>query len=485
MRTRLFLAFALAGILSPQFAHGAERTEYYDIDPRWEAVNNRSTAFSPKEITQQFGYSRTQHAGGKQLGEMGGIVTPAGEAAYYAKVIPKSTFDNKLTASGTLACPGKRPFHTLIGFFNADTTNEWRTPNTIAIRIQGRGDVFFAYVEYTTSRWRAGADHPRGFTTDANPQTGRLEMRGFNADGQVHKWSISYDPKANDGHGSIMVSIDDQRAVCHVSPEHRLDGATFNRCGLLNVMKQWDSPGELWLDDVVVNGEVEDFASDPGWDAKGNNRTYVSGNVRPRFDFGYSRTNFAGGKKVGELGGLMFRGDIRDPDRMGSYGDRIEKLTLIKPMRASGTVSLRRGVSDSGTYIGFFNSKESLETNPSQASAIPRSFLGIAVTGPSSEGFFMCPAFRDSHDNNGSSITGPRILPNGEVHSWDFDYQPAQTGEGGEITVMLGDESTRMRLPTKVASTDFDRFGLVTAWVDGNGQHIYFDDLTYTYNQKN
>ena len=29
----------------------------------------------------------------------------------------------------------------------------------------------------------------------------------------------------------------------------------------------------------------------------------------------------------------------------------------------------------------------------------------------------------------------------------------------------------------------FDRFGIVTTWIDGNGQSIYFDDLTYTATQ--
>ncbi len=28
-----------------------------------------------------------------------------------------------------------------------------------------------------------------------------------------------------------------------------------------------------------------------------------------------------------------------------------------------------------------------------------------------------------------------------------------------------------------------DRFGLVTTWIDGHGQHVYFDDLTYTCRQ--
>jgi hypothetical protein len=36
----------------------------------------------------------------------------------------------------------------------------------------------------------------------------------------------------------------------------------------------------------------------------------------------------------------------------------------------------------------------------------------------------------------------------------------------------------------KRAGARFDRFGLVTPWIDGNGQHVYFDDLSYTCRQE-
>ncbi len=69
------------------------------------------------------------------------------------------TFEDGLSASGMLAC-GDGGIHPLVGFFIAGTLNEWRTPNTIALRIQGRGDKFFAYLEYAMSRWRAGRFSP-------------------------------------------------------------------------------------------------------------------------------------------------------------------------------------------------------------------------------------------------------------------------------------------------------------------------------------
>jgi hypothetical protein len=36
----------------------------------------------------------------------------------------------------------------------------------------------------------------------------------------------------------------------------------------------------------------------------------------------------------------------------------------------------------------------------------------------------------------------------------------------------------------KAQGARFDRFGLITTWIDGNGQRIYFDDLAYTSEQE-
>src|SRR5262249_36941206 len=134
------LAWCLAG-----GATGKERVERFDKDPGWEGRNNRATLPEKRTVRQDFGYSRTAHAGGK-VGEIGGLITPAAEPAYYARKIGPKTLDDPLAASGRLLCKGRR-FHVLVGFFNAGTDNEWRTPNTVALRLLGRGDVFYAYVE--------------------------------------------------------------------------------------------------------------------------------------------------------------------------------------------------------------------------------------------------------------------------------------------------------------------------------------------------
>lgn len=467
------------------FAIAEERTERFDRDPRWEGRNNRATSPPPRTVRQDFGHSPTSHAGGKP-GEMGGFITPAAEPAYYAKKLSTLSFNDPLTASGTFACTGRKS-HLLLGFFNADTLNEWRTPNTIALRLSGRGDVFYAWLEYATSRWRAGGDSPQGFPTVRDPKTGRPELKGFASGRTVHRWSLRYDPKGNGGSGSITAEIDGVQAICHLAPGHKADGATFNRFGLLNVMKSADDGGEVWLDDVTINGVTEDFGRDPGWDGFHNRRSYETKQVRPRFDFGFSPTHHAGGRAAGELGGVIYRGDCRYPERMASYADRLDELTLEKPLRASGKVCLKRGVTDSGVLIGFFNSEESMRSNPSQDNGLPRSFLGVSTDAPSRDGFYFTPIYRLKNDAGGrASGDHPILYPDGAVHDLTFTYSPTAADGRGEITVTLDRQTVRLPLGQghKVAGTRFNRFGLITTWVDGNSQTIYFDDLTYTCRQE-
>jgi hypothetical protein len=459
-----------------------ERVEHFDEDPGWDGQNNRAAAPEKRTVRQDFGYSPTEHAGGK-AGEVGGFITPAAETAYYARKIEPRSLDDALSASGRLACKG-RAFHALIAFFNAQTAKEWRTPNSIAIRLLGRGDVFYAYVEYATGRWRAGGDSPGGFATARDPAGGKQVLRGFRT-GVPLEWSLRYDPKANKGAGAVTVTLGGETAVCDLAPGHRQDGATFNRFGLLPVLKSADGGGEVWLDDVAVNGAADDFARDPKWEGVNNRREYVTADVRPRFDFGYSETQLAGGKGKGELGGLVFRGDCRFKAKLAAYGDRLEELTLEKSLRASGKVALRRAVSDSTTLIGFYHSEDSLEVNPGQGSGLPKGFLGMAIEGPSREGFLLYPAYRVRGDGQGSGAGDrrPHILPDGKSLEWHLNYEPTATS--GELSLKVGDASMLLPLKPEHRKTGarFNRFGIVTTWVDGNGQRVYFDDLTYTCGQ--
>jgi hypothetical protein len=166
--------------------------------------------------------------------------------------------------------------------------------------------------EARASRRRRTARLPHAPQSGDRPQRiGRLRSQGRRT-----PMVTQVRPVSNGGSGSIMASIDDQTAVCHLTAGHKADGATFNRFGILDVIKSADLGGQLWMDDVTVNGLVDDFGADPAWDQLRNRVEYVSTNVRPRFDFGFSPTRYAGGRAGGELGGLVFRGDCRYPARM-------------------------------------------------------------------------------------------------------------------------------------------------------------------------
>src|SRR5262247_2860477 len=81
------------------------KTEAFDADPAWDARNNRASDPGPRQITQNFGFSSSStHAGGS-AGEIGGFITPAGEPAFYGKVITPASFNDSLSASGILNVP--------------------------------------------------------------------------------------------------------------------------------------------------------------------------------------------------------------------------------------------------------------------------------------------------------------------------------------------------------------------------------------------
>src|SRR5262249_16583453 len=166
--------------------------------------------------------------------------------------------------------------------------------------------------------------------------------------------------------------------------------------------------------------------------------------------------------------------------------DRFGALTLDKPVRATGKVCLRRGVTDRGVLLGFFHAEESLAVNPGQDTGLPRSFLGISTDAPSREGFYFAPVYRLKEDARGQLTAGqPRLYPDGPAHAAALGYPPSAADGRGQITLTLGKQVVRLAFGAghRAAGTRFNRFGLITPWIDGNSQTLYFDDLTYTCKQ--
>lgn len=449
-------------------------TERFDLDPRWDGLNHRP-ASPPRIIEQNFDYSK------EEGGRIGGLITPAGEAAYYAKPLAALDLNTPFSAGGKLRMePGGG--NLLLGFFNAETVNEWRTPNSLVFRFNGRGDTYHAHIEYATSKWRAGA----GVIGRYDKVADRMHPVELPS-GRVSTWSLVYDPSGHDGSGTIRATLDDYEATCDLAPGHKDEGATLNRFGLLNVVKSADGAGTVWVTDLVINGEAQDLMQDPGWEKLRNRVTYPSEEVRARFNFGFSPTNFAGGERAGEMGGLFYRGDCRYAERLAYYGAHLDGLTLAKPIRASGRVAFLRGVSDSTTLFGFFHSRRSVHVNPSQSHGTPEYFLGFAIEGPSAEGFLVYPVYRFEGDVEFAGIAAgaPRIFPDGVSHTFALAYLPSAAGGAGKLALALDAKTVELDVPAEhvAAGAEFDRFGLVTPWIDGNGQVVYFDDLTYSVRQ--
>ena len=190
------------------------------------------------------------------------------------------------------------------------------------------------------------------------------------------------------------------------------------------------------------------------------------------------------------MGGHTFRGDSREEfngSRMAYYGAPLDQtLTLNQPLQAEGKLGFLRGVSDSTTLIGFFHSEDSMRTNNSQNSATPENFVGAAIEGPSAEGFYFYPTYGVDQeglraDGGRGTPTPPYIYPNGESRDLTLDYQPEGNGGTGRIIVTLDGQAVTLNLDSghKQIGAHFNRFGIITTHIDGSGQTVYFDDLTY------
>lgn len=79
----------------------------------------------------------------------------------------------------------------------------------------------------------------------------------------------------------------------------------------------------------------------------------------------------------------------------------------------------------------------------------------------------------------------PHLLPDGKSHDWSLVYDPAAVKGRGGVVVKLDGETVALNLgpDDRKVATRFDRFGLITTWIDGNAHRVYFDDLTYTCGQ--
>ncbi|MEX0678695.1 MAG: hypothetical protein WD063_16570 [Pirellulales bacterium] len=469
------------GWTSPLWGQSRQRHEDFARDPLWHGVNIRLRPQLAPEKHQDFGFRASNHAGGEP-GEIGGTVWRSIRPAWYAKVIEPRNLENRLTASGKLALTrathieGWQTGSTIfMGFFNS-AEQGWRPINFLGFALSGTNEPVGAAtvdMSYGTSRYEAG-----GSLLKAD------KIPPIAPDGKSHTWSIDYDPEGNSGQGTFTFKFDGAEIVLSPLVEHRKHGATFDRFGIFNLQL----PGNAitaFFDDVTINGVREAFASDPGWDAKGNDEKFEDLLGYGMNDFGFSMTNYAGGKP-GEIGGRLWQ--VQEPEYFAHFGDDIGRLSLKDKLTASGKIAFRRFSIDCALHFGWYNAD-------TQGFPI-RNYLGVYMDSYSTVGRFITPAYATSRARLESGADGRKrvvgahgggydvlIQPDGRVYDWTIHYDPDAKGGQGAITLTLGEKSTMLDLlpEHRAAGAVFNRFGIFNAQGNnGKDAVLYLDDLKYT-----
>jgi len=461
---------SLVLLLSP-FAVTEETTQQFQdfsSDPGWIGKGNRTAISASRTVVQDFGYSRTNYAGGATLGEIGGRISRSLTPATYAKIIPTKTLNDRLTASGKFSViQADGGSGMLFGWFN-NLSQGWRTPNSMVIRLDGNSGKYWMFFEYGTQNYRTG-----GGATFEGKRYQTTKTLPMPADGRVHTWSFTYEPDGAEGNGEMILVMDGKEYTAPLQPGHKDDGAIFNRFGMFN--QQVSGKGmNVYFTDLSIGGMKQNFSKEPDWEGKGNRITFEDREIRPYHNFGFSPTNHAGGEP-GEIGGLIWRIQERHPEQAGYYAAPIGRLSMAHRLKASGKVAMVRAAADSAVLLGWFNS-------PTYIGAPPKNFIGILIEGPSRIGHYFRPIYSNSHGEDDGSKQGPIIKPSAKSHEWTLDYEPDANNKQGRITVTLDNEKVSLNLKPGVSArkADFDMFGIVSYQRGGHYVDIYFDEISYT-----
>ncbi|HEV8606743.1 MAG TPA: hypothetical protein VGQ99_15315 [Tepidisphaeraceae bacterium] len=470
MSRSTFLSISLLLLLSAAPANKENlKTLDFSTDPGWDQYRNHLIPNPPPKTKQDFGYRTSNKAGGQKPGEIGGRAQRSATPASYAKVIETKTLNDKISASGKFSVTWDDNGNgILFGFFNQNSKG-WRASNSMVFRLDGNGMKYWVLYEYGTQHWLAGG--AGCFEGDAYQTTKTKPMK---SDGTSHDWKLDYDPDGADGKGLITFTLDGRPWKLALTEGHKHDGATFNRFGILN---QQTTGGQIeaWYDDLVINGEAENFDNDPKWEAIGNQVEYEDRIRRPNNDYGWSpKTTHAG--SGGEIGGLLWR-----DDKGTWYADKVGPFTLDDELYASGKIAFTHAGSDGGASFGYFSAETKKAELAAKKTTDVANILAIHIEGPSRIGHYFNPVFANSKGEHISPNEGPILRPDGKIHDWVFHYQPNPDGTG-TITVTLDDKPRQIQIPAaqrKVGAT-LDHFGFFSHANDGNHVIFWIDDLTYT-----
>jgi hypothetical protein len=228
-----------------------DRAQDFSSDPNWDASGNRAT-YKSTDVggAHNFGFSDTNHAGGAKKGEIGGTFWRTDKWGYYAEKVGPLTFDDRLEARGKVAM--------VVGGVDADMCFGWfrsvgggkgedlapnRTGEFLGIKVGGPTRVGHMFLPTFTVNEKL-----RGL-----PDHGPV-MRP----GKACKWSLVYDPEANDGNGAITATLDGESVTHNLKPGQKAKAkdARLDHFGMFSI-----GPGgqivKLYLDDVTYTAGRE------------------------------------------------------------------------------------------------------------------------------------------------------------------------------------------------------------------------------------
>jgi hypothetical protein len=224
-------------------------------DPGWEGRGNRTT-FVERDFHagHDFGFGKSNFAG-KAAGEIGGTFwrTEAVDPihGYYADDVGKLTLDDPISFSGSIAfTDGATDAGMFFGYFNREerlktfTGAEDAAPmaQSMGITIDGPTRIGYNF---------------SGQVAPTRATVGNIAGPIFMPDGRRHRFTFTYDPRANDNRGRITITLDDEHTFKHdLTREQRAAGSTFDRFGMMNV-RRGGKYVTVYLDDLTYTARRE------------------------------------------------------------------------------------------------------------------------------------------------------------------------------------------------------------------------------------